>query len=69
MSSLLRFLLFNLLGGFSLGLMTGACFLLTNGNATLFAGQPLAAAMVLWAFGSSFGMGMLGTALAMLPHD
>ena len=68
MSSLLRFLAFNLTAGFVLGLAVGTGFLLSNGNAALFAEEPLATAMLLWAFGASFGMGVLGTGLAMPPE-
>lgn len=66
MPHLVRFLLVNLAAGFLIGAAVGACFVLSGANAELFEGQPLGTAMLLWAFGASFGLGMLGTGLAMI---
>ncbi|WP_315927052.1 hypothetical protein [Mesorhizobium sp. SP-1A] len=35
--------------------------------ASLFSGQPLAIAMLAWAFGASFALAAIGTRLALLP--
>jgi len=68
MTSLVRFLLVNAGGGFAIGLATGAAFLMLHVESGLFAGQPLAMAMTLWAFGSSFAAGAVATGLALLPY-
>lgn len=64
MTPLVRFLIVNLAGGFAIGLIAGFAFMQSQGSAGLFTDQPLAAAMMLWAFGASFGMGAIGTGLA-----
>lgn len=69
MTPFFRFLLVNLGGGFAIGLTAGAAFLHSGGDAGLSAGEPLAAAMVLWSFAASFAMGAIGTALALLPYQ
>lgn len=69
MTPLIRFLIVNLAGGFAIGVVVGVAFLRSNGIAEPFAGQPLATAMLLWSFGASFGMGAIGTALALLPRE
>lgn len=68
MTPLIRFLLVNLAGGFAIGAVAGFAFMQSNGEADLFAREPLAAAMLLWGFGASFGMGAVGTGLALLPY-
>lgn len=69
MTPLVRFLLVNMAGGFAIGLVAGLAFIQSNAETGLFADQPLAAAMMLWAFAASFGMGAVGTGLALLPYD
>lgn len=69
MTPLFRFLGINLGGGFAIGLIAGVGFLQSGTSADLFDDQPLAIAMMLWSFGASFGMGALGTALALLAYQ
>lgn len=69
MTPLIRFLLVNLAGGFALGLVAGLGFIQSGGSAELLRDQPLATAMLLWSFGASFGMGAIGTGLALLPYE
>ena len=69
MTPLIRFLLVNLAGGFAIGLVTGLAFIQSDGSAGLLMDQPLAAAMLLWAFGASFGMGAIGTGLSLLARE
>jgi hypothetical protein len=69
MTQLVRFLLVNLTGGFALGLVAGSAFIQSGDNADLFDQQPLAIVMLLWGFGASFGMGAIGTGLALLQSD
>ncbi len=66
MAPLIRFLLINLIGGFTIGLVVGFSFMLSNGKTELLVQEPLAAALLLWGFAASFGMGAIGTALALL---
>lgn len=69
MTQLVRFLLVNLTGGFALGLAAGFAFVQSGGNADLFDQQPLATVMLLWGFGASFGVGAIGTGLALLQDE
>lgn len=69
MTQLVRFLLVNLTGGFALGLAAGFAFMQSGGNVDFFFQQPLAAIMLLWGFGASFGMGAIGTGLALLRSE
>ena len=69
MTPLIRFLLANLTGGFAIGLLVGYAFMQSIGDGDLILRQPLGTAMLLWSFGASFGMGALGTGLALLPHE
>ena len=59
----------NWTGGFALGLVVGLFFMQANGEGDLLFREPVAAALLLWGFAASFGMGAIGTALALLPHD
>lgn len=68
MAPLIRFLLVNLAGGFAIGTAAGLAFMQSNGEIDLIVREPLAAAMMLWAFAASFGMGAVGTGLALLPR-
>lgn len=65
MPTLLRFITVNLAIGFLIGMVVGTCFV-TIGQGSVALSQPLAVAMIIWAFGASFALGMLSTALAML---
>lgn len=69
MTPLIRFLLVNMAGGFAIGLVAGFAFMHSNGDGELLFRQPLAAVMMLWGFGASFGMGAVGTGLALLPSE
>lgn len=69
MTRLIRFLLVNMAGGFVIGLVAGLAFMQSNGDTDLLFRQPLAAAMLLWGFAASFGMGAIGTGLALLPYE
>jgi hypothetical protein len=69
MTSLIRFLVVNWTGGFPLGLVVGLFFIHSNGQGDLLFRQPIAAALLLWGFAASFGMGAIGTALGFLPDD
>lgn len=69
MAPLIRFLLINLAGGFAIGLIAGLAFIQLHGSPGLFTDQPLAAAMLLWAFAASFGMGAIGTGLALRAYE
>lgn len=69
MTPLVRFLLVNTAGGFAIGLLAGLAFMQSNEEIDLIGGQPLAAAMTLWAFAASFAMGAVGTGLALLPYE
>lgn len=69
MTSLVRFLLVNVAGGFAIGLAAGLAVMYSNGETGLILDQPLASAMTLWAFAASFSMGAVGTGLAMLPYE
>lgn len=69
MMSLIRFIVVNMTAGFLIGLGVGFAFILSNGDADLLVREPLAAGMMLWGFAASFGMGALGTGLAMLPGE
>ena len=65
MPSLLRFLFWHLLSGFLLGTMTALVIVAQNPqalghNASI---EPVALFMQIFAFGASFAMGSLGTAL------
>lgn len=65
MPELLKFLLINALGGFSIGIAAGiACIAFQDSG--FLANQPLEAVLVLWAFGASFTLGAIGTGLAFL---
>lgn len=68
MTPLVKFLLVNGIGGFLTGLWAGLGFIVVHAQAGLFSGQPLATAMLLWAFGASFSMGAIGTGVAFLPY-
>lgn len=69
MTSLVRFLIVNLAGGFVLGLATGCAYVVLNMDAAFFVHEPLAAALVLWGFAATFAIGAVGTGLALLPYD
>lgn len=69
MTQLVRFMLFNLTAGFLIGLVVGLAFMLASDLTHLAAQEPLAAIMLLWGFGASFGMGVLGTGLGLLPSE
>lgn len=69
MTQLIRFMLFNLMAGFLIGLVVGFAFMLARDLTHLPAQEPLAAIMLLWGFGASFGMGVLGTGLGLLPPE
>lgn len=69
MTPLVRFLLLNFAGGFVLGLAAGCAHVALNMDAGLFAREPLFAAMVVWGFAATIGLGAVGTGLAMLPYD
>lgn len=69
MAPLVRFLLVNLLGGFSIGFVTGLSFIHLQMGAGLLVDEPIAAAMLLWNFAASFAMGAIATALALLSYD
>ncbi len=47
----------------------GLAFIQLHGSPGLFTDQPLAAAMLLWAFAASFGMGAIGTGLALRAYE
>lgn len=65
MDPLIRFLIINATGGFLLGLLAGAGFLVSKGMLGLFVTEPLGAGMILWAFASPFSMGAIGSGLAL----
>jgi len=67
MAPLLQFLLINGLGGFIVGLLAGSGYIVFYADVELFIGQPLAIAMLLWAFSATFAMGAVCTGLALLP--
>ena len=69
MKPLFDFLGVNMGVGFMIGLVVGFAFILSNGESGLFVGEPLATVMLLWGFGATFGLGALGTGLALLPFD
>ena len=65
MPSLLRFLFWHLSSGFLLGAMTALVIVAENPQALGYNGsiEPVALLMQIFAFGASFAMGSLGTAL------
>jgi hypothetical protein len=69
MTPLVRLLLANLLGGAVIGLLVGLAFVGLQMDAGLLVREPIAAAMLLWSFAASFGMGAIGTALRLLAYD
>ena len=69
MAPLIRFLLVNLAGGFAIGLVTGLGFMQSSGDVDLLLRQPLAAALLLWGFASSFAIGAIGTGLALFSYE
>lgn len=69
MTSLMRFLLINLAGGFLLGLGTGSAYVMLHMGLDLLFTEPLAAAMLLWGFAATFAVGAVGTGLALLPYE
>jgi len=58
----------NLFGGTGIGLMADLAFIGLHKDAALPAREPIGAAMLLWRFAASFGMGAIGTALWLLPY-
>lgn len=65
MPELLKHLLINTLGGFSIGIVTGIACIMVQDSAFP-AAQPLETVLVLWAFGATFTLGAIGTGLALL---
>jgi len=69
MSPLWKFLLVNGLGGFGIGLVAAIGYIMFFAEPALFSGQPLGTVLLVWAFGSSFAAGAIGTGLALLPQE
>ena len=69
MTRLNRFLLVNLTTGFLAGCVVALGYLQSVGELDLFTREPLAAAMVLWGFAASAGIGAAGTALCLLGQE
>lgn len=69
MTPLVRFLLVNLAGGFALGLLTGAAFIHMSADGDLILGDAIGTGLTLWSFAASFGLGAVGTGLALLPQE
>lgn len=67
--SLSRFLVVNGFGGFLVGLGVGFGYLEACPDTAMFIGQPLSIAMLLWTFGVSFGLGAIGTGLALMSYS
>jgi len=65
MEPLVRLLLVNLVASLVLGSLVAVALLLSGGVLGLFIDEPLAALLLLWAFGASFAIGMIGTRVGM----
>lgn len=69
MNRISRFVLVNLATGMLVGVLVGAAYLHWIDEVDLLFREPLAAAMLLWSFAASTGMGAVGTGLALLGDD
>lgn len=69
MTRLNRFLIGNLTIGILTGCAVALGYLQSVGELGLFARDPLAAAMVLWSFAASIGIGAIGTGLCLLEQE
>lgn len=69
MNRVSRFVLVNLATGMLVGAVVCAAYLHSIGELGLLLRQPLAAAMLLWSFAASTGIGAVGTGLALLGDE
>ena len=69
MTRLNRFLLVTLTTGLLAGCAAAVGYLQSIGELGLFIREPLAAAMVLWGFAASIGIGAIGTGLGLLGQE
>ena len=64
MAPLFRFLVLRAAAGFGIGFAVGGMYIQVNYGFALFVEHPIAAALLLWSFGASFALGVIGTGLA-----
>lgn len=69
MNRISRFLVANLAAGMLVGVIVGVAYLQWIGDVALLFREPLAAAMLLWGFAASIGMGAVGTGLVLLGDE